>query len=65
MYVVKIDLRKKHLFDDGIRDCVSNNELWCNDTEDGYTTLGKAKKFETKDLAVSAITERWEMVCKV
>ena len=65
MYVIKIDLRKRHLFDGGIRNCVQNNELWCNETEDGYTTFRNAKKFETEDLAYSSITERWEMVCKI
>lgn len=63
MYGIKIDKRKKHKFNDGIFECVANNRLWCNESEDGYVEKKYAKRFPTQSDADKSITEEWEIVC--
>lgn len=65
MYGIKIDLRKKSTFDDVILECIKNNQLWCNETEEDYVEKKFAKRFKTKEKAECSITEEWEIVCKL
>jgi hypothetical protein len=65
MYVIKINKRKEAKFDNTIRDLVYENKIYVNSLEDGYVKEKRnAKHYETKEVALSAVSEEWEMVVK-
>ena len=63
MYGIKIDKRKKLSFNNAILECIASNQLWCNESEDGYVEKKYAKRFPTRSDADQTITEEWEIVC--
>ena len=65
MYLIKINKRKEASFDNTIRDLVYENRIFVNGLEDGYVKdKHDAKHYETKEEALSAVSEDWEMVVK-
>ena len=62
MYLIKINKRKENVF---VRGLVYENRIYVNGLEDGYVKEKKnAKHYETKEEALSAVSEEWEMVVK-
>lgn len=65
MYLIKINKRKEAKFDNTIRDLVYENRIYVNGLEDGYVKEKQnAKHYKTKEEALSAVSEEWEMVVK-
>ena len=66
MYLIKINKRKESKFDNAIRYLVYENRIYVNGLEDGYVKEKQnAKHYETKEEALSAVSEEWEIVVKV
>ena len=65
MYLIKINKRKEDKFDNSIRELVYEDMIYVNGLEDGYVKEKQnAKHYETKEEALSAISEEYEMVVK-